>query len=409
MRISHRLFLSLLVMVVLGCARNQENPVGVSLPDDDWFGQGPFLDTLILEESLSVRVEESAGAAPFLLAGSEDGLVSRALVRFSSLPAADSVIVARLEVTLDDLIGTEELTLDVFLLTNAEWEESQVTWELRSGSEDEDSVFWESPGGDFDDSGPLASFSVTSTSIDSTLEVEIDPSLINAWIDSTTENAGLIIVPRFLDAGIAEFRSRQSPSDEENPAPHLFLEYMKSDESDSIVSGSILVGEDATIYYYEDLDVPPELYLRVGSVPQYRAFLRFSTDSLSQAATVRKANLELPIQGRVPPDRAFIVAALRITGDWDGVLTPLEFSPLDSVEVGSEGIAALDVTALVWGWVSQNIENDGVAVKASVERGRYGYADFAVGTAGEVPRCIIEYTLPPQEVKGPTRKEKARE
>lgn len=410
MQISHRLFLALFLVVLCGCARRQENPVGPSLPDDGWFGRGPFLDTLSVGESLSVRMEESAGASPFLLVGSEGGLVSRALVRFSLLPDVDSVRVAVLELSLNDLVESEELTIDVFLVTNAEWEESQVTWELSSGAPDSDPVAWGTPGGDYDASAPLATVSVTSSSIDSTLEIELDPGLVDAWIDSTTENAGVILIARGegTEAGIAEFRSRQTPSgEEESPAPHLFLEYTKSDEPDSIVSGSILVGEDASIYEYDGM-VGAE-HLRVGSIPQYRTFLAFATDGLSEAAMVRKAVLELPVAERVPRDRDIVVSGLRITGDWNGVSTPLEFSPLDTVAVPSEGVASLDITSLVWAWVSRTIENDGVAVKASVERGKYGYADFSTAPVGGSPRCVVEYTLPPEEVGKPQAKERTRE
>jgi len=33
----------MLFMLMVSCARNDRNPVGTDLPDDDWYGEGPFL------------------------------------------------------------------------------------------------------------------------------------------------------------------------------------------------------------------------------------------------------------------------------------------------------------------------------------------------------------------------------
>jgi hypothetical protein len=287
-----------------------------------------------------------------------------------------------------------------------------VTWDLLSGTTEEDPVYWNIPGGDFDSSAPLGSLRITSADIDSTLEVSLDTSLVQAWIDSTESNTGIILVARGEGGetgfrGFLEMSSRQSPGEGDEAAPHLYLEYEREDIPDSIVSGSILVGEDATIYDYAG-EVPEDL-LRVGSVPQYRTFLMFPTDSLPPALMVRKARLELSVAARVPEDRELAVAALRIVGDWDGASTSLEFTTIDTVEVGTEGTVDMDVTSLVWSWVSGTLENDGVAVKATVERGRYVYADFFLQAPGEPPRCIIEYTLPPETAKEPQQKVKVHE
>lgn len=400
--------LSILQIISAGCTRNDRNPVGSQLPDEDWFGEGPFIDTLSTDDELTVMMREGAGASPFLVVGSHSELVSRSLIRFLILPSADSVLAARLEFRVHDLIGTDALTVSVYRLTNSDWVEAETTWDLVSGKEGEDPLSWETPGGDFDGGAPLSSAEVTTSLIDSTFTVELEPALISSWIDSTAENAGLILALENEGSypGLVEFRSRQMASAEEFLGPQLYVKYTKAEDPDSVVEGTIVVTEDATIYRY-DGEVPGGS-LRVGSVPQFRTFIRFDTSIFSKATSVRRATLFLPIIEKAPRERDFTVGAYMITGDWDADLTPLNFTPLDTVEIGEQDTVALDVTDIAWGWVSGTIENNGVSIKASVERGMFGYVDIEGGSVGKDrgPLCIVEYSQPPSVNRG--SKERAR-
>lgn len=389
-----------------GCSRRDRNPVGSDLPDDDWFGEGPFLDTIPVSEHLTVRLFESAGASPFLLVGSREGLVARSLVRFLVIPEADTILSSKLELTVDELIDTEQLTLTVYPVTEADWEESETTWELMSGTPDEDPVAWNTPGGDFDFSDPLGSVTVTGSDVDSTILIDLDVERIRAWEDTTIDNTGLILIAEDEAgvSGVAEFRSRQFFGEDSNPGPHLLLEYTRPDNPDSVVEGRVLVGEDATLYDFpED---PPDDVLRVGSVPQFRTLLKFDLESFGREIMIRKAVIQLPVRDIVPDERALVLSVLRVTGDWEGADTPLEFTTIDSVEVSADGVPRLGITNLAWSWVGEIIENQGVAVKASVERGRYGYVDFESGStdAESGPVLVVEYSIPPSSLEGESRR-----
>ncbi len=399
-----------IAVLTQGCSRRDRNPVGSDLPDEEWFGEGPFLDTIPVAEELNVRITESAGAAPFLLAGAHDGLVARSLVRFLVVPDADTIFTSRLELMLDNLLDTDQLTLTVYPLTSTGWEEGETTWELMSGTPDEDPVSWNMPGGDFDASDPLGSVTVTESDVDSVVSIDLDIDIVRSWEDTTMENAGLILVAEDEtgSAGVAEFRSRQSFG-EDSPGPHLFLEYTRADDPDSVVEGRVLVGEDATLYDFQG--EPPPGVLRVGSVPQYRTFLMFDLESYGPETMIRKAFLLLPVRNTVPEDRSIVVSALRISGEWDGASTPLEFTTLDSVEVSADDVPRIGITNLAWSWVGDLLENHGVAVKASVERGRYGYVDLAADPSGgsQGPSLVIEYTLPPSAPGEEPRRRPGRE
>ena len=135
----------------------------------------------------------------------------------------------------------------------------------------------------------------------------------------------------------------------------------------------------------------------MGSLPQYRTFISFDISDFSEATSVRRATLFIPILDRTPPDRDIAVGTYVITGEWEADQTPLNFTPLDTVEVDDEEMIELDVTDLVWGWVSGTVDNNGVSIKASVERGKFGYVDFEEGSGSmeNGPFCVIEYSEPP--------------
>ena len=178
----HTLFpVLILTLLITGCSTNDRNPVGPQLPDEGWFGEGPFLDTLYTVDELTARIQEGAGASPFLVVGADAELVSRALIRFLFLPEADSILTARLDFRGHALIGTDALTLEVYLLDNAEWVESETTWALVSGTETEDPVGWTTPGGDLETGSPSRKGEVTASVFDSTFSIALDPNAVRLW------------------------------------------------------------------------------------------------------------------------------------------------------------------------------------------------------------------------------------
>jgi len=395
------LFVSLLTVLLGACTRNDKNPIGTDLPDDDWYGNGPFVDTLFVEDEMTARLFESAGASPFLLVGEHEGLISRAVVKASILPAADSVLTASLELRVYELQGAGQITISVFPMTEPGWEEAEASWDLASGTELEDPVEWAAPGGDYDASTLLGQTVVTESLTDSTLVLELDPSIVTAWMDSTVENSGLMLIAEGegMSPGLVAFRSRQSAnvSGEDYLGPQLFLQYTKQDDPDSTVEGRISITEDVTLYRYDG--EPPSGLLRVGSVPQYRSYLSFDMSIYDASTSIRHATLVLPVSDRLPPEGGLVAGVFKITGDWDEGETPLEFTTLDSVEVGDDDEVRLQITDMAWGWVSGVIENHGIAVKATVERGKFRFVDFEGSGQGPMtgPRCIVEYTTPPTE------------
>lgn len=392
----------MLSVLVSACTRNENNPIGTDLAEDDWYGDGPFIDTLYVENEMSAKLSEGTGASPFLLVGEDEGLISRAIVKTALLPAADSILTASLELKVHALYGTGDISISVFPLTEQDWVEAEASWDLASGKETEDPVPWGAPGGDYDPSTLLGQAVVTESLVDSTLVVELDPSIVTAWLDSTVDNAGLLLVAEGegMSPGIVEFRSRQSVNigGEDYLGPQMFLEYTKQDDPDSTVEGRISVTEDVTLYQYDE-DVPTGL-LRVGSVPQYRSYLSFDMSSFTSATSIRNATLVLPVSDRYPEEGSLTVGVFVITGEWNEELTPLDFTAGDSVTIGNDPEVRLQITSLAWGWVTNTIDNNGISIKATVERGRVGFSDFE-GRGSEQnsgPRCIVEYTIPPTEI-----------
>jgi hypothetical protein len=227
----------------------------------------------------------------------------------------------------------------------------------------EDSVPWETPGGDYDSLSPVAMDTLEASSEDTALCFTMSPSLIQSYLLGEEEELGFLI--RILDeedSTFVRFGTREAAIGAE-------LEYsFRATSGDTTIVDTITAGVAEDAYIVEHAYELPEGVLPIGSGVGYRCLLQFPMPAeLDSTWTVNRARLVIH-----PDTTTFYstgsltrIQAYRITGEWDGDDTPLEGWVYGTGLLGSTTAEeSLEVTTLVKGWTRGVWDNMGMALRA---------------------------------------------
>ncbi len=183
-----------LAMVVLasGCSKNEKLPYGIDLLDRLDVGGVRAVEISPPEaEATYEHGQVTTGRSPYLLVGQADGYRAAFVIRFAALP--DSAVIERATLWLSPASYRGE-TAQVALLVQqvtAAWDEETITWANFAG------------GG-----GPQVGQGSIVTGDSNRIGLSLDPSIVQAWVDSSVANDGLHVSG--LGPALVEFHSRQA-------------------------------------------------------------------------------------------------------------------------------------------------------------------------------------------------------
>jgi hypothetical protein len=390
---------------IVGCTERRDSPVGIDLIDSGRQGEGPLEWVISADRDSTFEESLNTGAGSELLIGSEGLTRLRTLLRFSDLPAADSVIRATVKFRRAEGYSAGSFDVEAFPVV-AEWQETRATWEFASEDSMGESVPWVWPGGDFD---PVEAgrFTFRDEEGDTLFELDIDPRLVHDWIDGGRPNEGLILVSASegLEDHLASFVSRQSEDIDLEPV--LDLEYIPSDEPDTTLTTEIPVSNDVFISFFEGvIDLARPL---LGDVPTFRTLLRFDLSGFDSSWTIIRADLDLHISDAAHLHDDLVVEANAVLSAWAGPDTERDTAILGSTTVSSgDSSLELNLTGIVQLWVSGDFENEGVILRMGRTTDDFGYLVLdGVASASQErrPALRIVYHIPGDPPFGDMRPE----
>jgi hypothetical protein len=157
-----------------------------------------------------------------LVLGSYDGIDTRCLLRFLSLPSsADSVsnVNVRFKIYKNKLNSNTQFSIHK---VTKSWLESQASWTHNKTDSN-----WSEDGGDFDPL-PLATFTINASRTDS-VSINLPASLIEYWVHNDSLNYGILIKQTSNKRSTRFVELYSSESYDSDIAPVLSFSYKDSD------------------------------------------------------------------------------------------------------------------------------------------------------------------------------------
>ena len=390
----------LCILLVVGCTERKGSPVGIDLIDESEFGE--LFEDIPIYAVHDTSFEEvlNTGSSSQLIVGSEGETVLRSLLRFESLPEADSVLRATVKLKRSSGYSVSSFEVMAYVLTG-DWKETQVTWETASIDSTGDSVPWGQPGGDFDPI-EVGMFSFSDVEEDTLFEMDLPAELIKGWIDGSVPNNGVILVSseEGSDFMLASLISRQS--EDGTGEPTIEVEYITEEEPESTFTDEFLVTNDAFIYDFQGSEViisPARGDISLGDVPAFRTMLRFDFTEFDSTWTIIRADLHLHVSDSTHfHGYAGVEAYAVLDSVWSGPDTEIDNAILGSVTVSpGDTTLELNLTGMVQLWVSRDFENNGVIPKRGGTTDVFGFLEL-YGVASSVqdnrPSLRIFYHKP---------------
>ena len=364
----------LALLLALGCTEKKGSPVGVGLIDPDRWGEGPIDTVLYAVQDTSFEEVTNEGAASDLYVGRSGQTAMRSLLIFDGLPEADSIIRATVRLKRSPSYSVSSFDIVAYPVTT-EWDELEVTWEDAARDSAGNSIPWGQPGGDHD-VVEAGRFTFSDAEGDTLYEMDLDSDLVKGWIDGSSANLGIILISsdEGSETALASLASRQSESGAGEPT--LDLEYVTTDDPDTIQTAEVLVNRDVFIYDYQGTDVPANLLL--GDVPAFRSLLRFDLSGFDSTWTVIRAEMDLHVRDstRLHDDLTVDASAVN-DSTWSGPDTDFDTAILASATVSpGDSTISLNLTLRVQLWVTGDYDNNGLVVRMGRLTDRFGYLEL---------------------------------
>ena len=284
--------------------------------------------------------------------------VNRALFQFdlSGLPAGATLSSASLTIQSNNTHSGD--FADVKRMTTA-WTEI-ANWNTTDGS-----TAWGTAGGDFDST-------VLGTLIPDSSQQQADiTSLVQSWVNGTLPNYGVILDPRGVDAGDAQWESREDGTAERRPVIRAYYTFTSPGGCPSTVQ---VPARQDTYIEADDVSADNSTQNTLLTRPQdpveiNRALYQFLLSSIPSDAIIDSA--ALTITSRNSRDN-HLVDVKRITTFWAAPSTSWntpwatpggDFSSVvlgTLTPVGGDAQETADITALVQSWVNGSLPNYGV-------------------------------------------------
>ncbi len=386
------LFLTLLL--VAGCTERKENPVGIDLLDPDTLGEGPLEVVTVAVRDTSYEEVRNGGSSSRLYVGSEGWTRMRSLLRFESLPQADSVISATIILRRSSVHPSSSFEVVAYPLM-AHWTELEVTWETATEDSLAEPVPWNQVGGDYGHK-QAGCFKFDPESEDTLFEMDVDPEIVMGWIDESRENHGLILLSTVegSDFALAPFVSRQSTDGIGEPT--MSIEYFREEEADTARTVDFLVTNDAFIYSY---DSPQEGEVpSLGDVPAFRTMLLFDLAGFDSTWTIIRSELHLHVSDSTYFHDNLQVNAYAVTSSWEGSDTEYDVVALAGSTISpGDSTLELNLTGITLLWTTGDVENNGILLKMGDRTDLFGYIDTYRGDSpltAKHPTLRIVYHVP---------------
>lgn len=387
-----------MIIFLFNCAKDKPLSTGYEKIYGD--KEGIVADTTLFqargtEQSFSRLV--NTGPSYELTLGKFENYHSAMYIKFEGLPDSSLIYSAKLKMTIFTRIGPADTSFwDVsreftanFYLARSEWNNEQAP-EL---------YLYEYP---FDEM-PFQTVTLTSDST-TTIEIDLDTTIVNQWVDSVSPIANYGI---WIDSPDAEYITSFNSWESQNAdlVPQLKIFYTEGDTvSDTPDSLTVYSQIDASLYLNneEELNLNPDL-LYIGKGFAFRNFLKFNFDGMDSTVHVNRALLDLVINDG---------ASLRYGyGASDGVLYIVDGESWEKDVVSETPATAsyyptwvdstltFDVTAAVQGWIGNKIDNNGFLFRSTNEMDALTRVAFysSESAADLQPKLTIYYTLPPKQ------------
>lgn len=388
MKIIRLLILILVMLFINGCG--SDNPVqGLDLTDLTERGKirSTVLDSIELEVSFSKIA--ATGESKFLSLGSFDNIETQILLRFESIPESIRVDTAAIILFTHAIIGEKSgsFTAHVHQILT-DWDELTVTDTTFANSFDQENIL-----------GSAEIFpTVGDTSANDSVRIEFDAQLVNAWIDSTVANQGILI--NFSNSGfIKEFFSR----DNNDNRPQLELHFTKNGlESDTTLMAT------ADAFLVRSLMDPPPGPLYVGNAILHQSVIKFNLFNIPKEATINRAVLQLNVQSAnsLLKEEGIKLTLIPLAEPFDipdSLQVNLNFANFAELKGTDTSISipiinSRNQPSVVQAWITELIENQGLIITAQspgldVTRVAFFSTEIAPSLA---PKIQIDFTLPPE-------------
>ena len=337
-----------------------------------------------------------------LYLGSMDSYDFRMIMRFAfgTLFTNATVQSCKLKMFGSNSYGTGMISASVHEIERS-WTSTNVRW-----SEFSDNSF----------SAAIATFDLTAPLAEGDVfELDFPVATVQQWVDALSDtgavNNGALfdfstsgLVQQFFSADIATAAS------DFKFVPRLVVSYL--DENSIVRTDSIIPSSAGGIdgYLYRDRSPRPDSELNIGSGVVYHSFLRFNTASLSERATINKAELILHANEagsylyQFTDSIAFqAIRTITVPTEWMPGKVVLSLVDLARPAGGEleAGVLRIPITAYFQTWTNDAADNFGFRVFQSgelINNFREIYrVNFHTSTSdlNLAPMIVVYYTLPP--------------
>ena len=359
-----KLWLSLLLVSLMGCAEQTENDLGTIMLPSDAVGRLPvrfeMRDAL---EGVSVQGEPAGkGTQTMVYVGRTKQYELRTLLTFKlDLPEELELVSASLQFYVVGTSGQVPITLSAHKLT-ADFTEEEATWEQAAAGRP-----WITPGGDYE-SILVGSVVYQGGSFD-TITVNLDLEVLKDHLTGPDRSQlPLVVLSEGEDVFVKLLAREIAPT--QPVASRLNVIFRIKDSADDLLLER-RAWKDATIAHYQG--TINEDYLVVGELPASQVFFSYDFSELPAQATVNQALLHLSVSGGAVVD-SFLLAAFPANEPGYAKPEGVYLSGLKIGAIESDSVLVLDITPTIQGIFLEN----------------YGYLGLA-GSGIAVPAGFVEF------------------
>lgn len=359
-------YLLILIALLAGCRDRLEDPVGLDeVPRD--IPVPVFLGDMRYDSLSNFNMYMNTGNVQRLWLGKTNSIEARALIRFA---IADSFVIAnadsaRVTLTLEGgyLRG---INFAVYPLTAA-WDDGTVAWDRASSDQQ-----WTTPGGDFNDSVPIAQMTFNDDEEAFTFSCE-EFSLLD------TTNHGMILVHVLGDTLLSIYS-------EEHASYPVKMKVYFGDSSTEYQPVS-----DAFIVHDSYVKQSDEFVMGEGYVK--RTLIDFSMDTIPPNVTINKAYLTFGINPEKSYFDSMTVYLHQVAGDWDDEDTEYSTALSGMFWIDKEDtLAEVNITPLIQYWANVR-DNRGLLLRTKTQSSMCARVVF---DAEHTPTLSVYYTPAPE-------------
>jgi hypothetical protein len=368
---------------LLGLVACNTAPVGF----DQLRGRVPAArDTIMAPDSIASYARYvPLSPADRLFLGSDGYYVARALIRFPLPDTLGLDTVSSVQLVLHPVDSTRMSF--VCRPCSTAWDSAFATWLMA-----DDAIHWYSPGGDFwPDS--IAGSVLTGD----TLKVDLRYAELDSTVRAAIRQQGILLFPR--DTGLAAIWSVGASA---SLKPSIRVNYRsgKNPQTFTATVATTLIDTLPNTIRSGDLLIGPGVALRT--------WMRFRVDSIPEAATIARAELEFRPDVEYRRSDSLPIAAHGLVQSFADKGAYALYDPLAAASLyyvpasDTDSIIHMDIRGLVQSWTSnrdstgRDTANYGLLIMAEPEWSE-PFRIRVPRTGPGAPRLTIEYVMPPED------------